>query len=783
MKRLVDNQSWTRSDGKAGQLFVRALFSLVIAALIGGFWLASGSATHVDRTVRIWREQVFPAPASGKIALVEVDARSLAEISTWPWPRSVHGKIVDRLRQAGVETVAFDVDFSSHSSPGEDAAFASALARFDGTVILPTFRQNADSETSRTIDSEPIPVLRNHAMLASVNVFPDADGVMRRYSSGGITSGVPRPSMPALLAGSDGTTDESFWISNAVKPQTIPRYSAVDIVEGHFDKAALRGKTVLIGATAIEMGDRYATQAYGVQPGVVIQAMAAETLLQHLDYREYGPGPLALLALFLCCVIGCLPGGRSRVLATVGMTVMVAALPFLTEYLKWGAFGGSTALVMIAGTFAALALQDAAVRARQRRVTDGDTGLPNMLRLERDIGQHAGDYLFVMAIANLSELMALLGDSGKAQLYGALARRLRGAVGDAAVYLTDNGSLAWCMPFGNAADASEFAMATSSLLVSPIHPDDRPMIVRPAIGVECVSGSRPRETIQHAVLAANAAAASGHKWKLYSQSIADQSGHDQHILASVDDAIANGDIHFLFQPKYSFKAQGFCGAEALARWQHPDLGSIPPDEFIPVLERHGRLTDLTLHSLATIEPLLRTLADAGQSMHIAVNISAPLLFDATFAAQLEQRVQNMGSIRKMLTLEVTESASFEDDSTGFKLLAKLRQMGCRVSIDDYGTGNSTLSYLRRFPADEIKIDKSFVTNLVSDAADAKLVRSTIELAHELGMQVVAEGVEDASCAAALAEMDCDMAQGWHFGRPIGRADLEKLLNHPKSAAA
>ena len=124
----------------------------------------------------------------------------------------------------------------------------------------------------------------------------------------------------------------------------------------HFDKAALRGKTVLIGATAIEMGDRYATQAYGVQPGVVIQAMAAETLLQHLDYREYGPGPLALLALFLCCVIGCLPGGRSRVLATVGMTVIVAALPFLTEYLKWGAFGGSTALVMIAGTFAALAL-------------------------------------------------------------------------------------------------------------------------------------------------------------------------------------------------------------------------------------------------------------------------------------------------------------------------------------------------------------------------------------------------------------------------------------------
>ena len=249
-------------------------------------------------------------------------------------------------------------------------------------------------------------------------------------------------------------------------------------------------------------------------------------------------------------------------------------------------------------------------------------------------------------------------------------------------------------------------------------------------------------------------------------------------MASVDDAIANGDIHFLFQPKYSFKAQGFCGAEALARWRHPDLGSIPPDEFIPVLERHGRLTDLTLHSLATIEPLLRTLADAGQSMHIAVNISAPLLFDATFAAQLEKRVQNMGSIRKMLTLEVTESASFEDDSTGFKLLAKLRQMGCRVSIDDYGTGNSTLSYLRRFPADEIKIDKSFIQGVTQpENRNSAIIAAIVSLATALKMDTTAEGIEAHDELTAMRKLGVGQIQGYIYAPAIGNDDvIEAMLS-------
>lgn len=762
---------------------IETAFALLVAIAAGFMWQSFETATWVDQEMRAQREQQFDLPASGQIALIEIDARSLAEISKWPWPRSAHAALVDQLNDAGADTVAFDIDFSSHSNRKDDAQFAAALERFDGTAILPTFRQTAGANATTTIDSEPIPMLRRHAMLASVNVFPDADGVMRHYSNGGETAGVPRPSMPALLADSAGPTHAHFWISNSVRPESIRRYSAVDIITGRFDKAGLNGKTALVGATAIEMGDRYATQAFGVQPGVVIQAMATETLLQQLDYRDYGVIPLAILAALLSALMGFVRSGLRRNVMTGGAIVTIAVLPFMAEFFKLGTLGSSAAIVMVIGTFAALKARHATALALHRRITDSETGLPNMLGLQQSITEMADRYLFVMNITNLGELLAMAGEERRTQLYDVLIRRIQVTDTIGEVYLTESGWLAWSCELQKVEDASEHAHAICALFVSAIHIGDRAMIVEPAIGIDRIGATQPRKAIQNAVLAAEIAADRSCKWLVHTQAISDSSGLVQLILSEIDDAIATGQVYFTFQPKFSFVDDRYCGAEALVRWKHPKLGPLPPDKFIPVLEKHGRMAELTLHSITVVEPILWQWHIESKDRHLAVNISAPLLSDPIFAKRLEAQLQLLGVARRLLKLEVTESANVEHSGDSIRVLKRIRSLGCKISIDDYGTGNSTLTYLKDFPADEIKIDKSFITDIADNENDRALVRSTIELAHQLKMQVVAEGIEDAECAAILSDMGCDIGQGWHYGKPMMLEDIERLFDDRLKNAA
>lgn len=775
MTSIIQNSSDDRRHQLKNRL-IQSLFAFLVAITAGFIWQSLGIATRIDHDMRAQRERQFNSPASGQIALIEIDARSLAEISKWPWPRSVHATLVDRLNEAGADTVAFDIDFSSHSNLNDDGLFAAALERFEGTAILPTFRQSAGANANSTLDSEPIPILREQAILASVNVVPDADGVMRLYSNGGETAGVPRPSMPALLANSAGATDAQFWISNSVRPDSIRRYSAVDIIKGRFDKSAITGKSVLIGATAIEMGDRYATQSFGIQPGVVIQAMATETLLQQLDHRDFGVVPLAILAATLSAVAGFIRAGTPRTLMTGGAIVTVVMIPIGAEFLKLGAFGSSAAIFMLIITFAALKVHHALALAYHRRMMDTETGLPNMLGLQQGIGGLAEHYLFVMNITNLGELLAMAGEARRAQLYNAIVRRIQATDTIGEVYLTESGWLAWSCELNRVEDANDHANAVCALFISAVYVGDRALIVEPAIGIDCIKATHPREAIRSAVLAAEIAADRSCKWLAHTQAISDSSGLTQLILAELDSAIAEGDISFTFQPKFSLLDRRYCGAEALVRWKHPKLGSIPPDKFIPVLEKHGRMAELTLHSISVVEPILWQWNIEGKDRHLAVNISAPLLSDPIFAEALEAQLQSLGMARRLLQLEVTESANVEHNAVSIRMLERIRSLGCKVSIDDYGTGNSTLSYLKDLPADEIKIDKSFITNIAANEHDQALVRSTIELAHELEMQVVAEGVEDAECAAILSKMGCNIGQGWHFGKPMMLEDLEQLFD-------
>jgi diguanylate cyclase (GGDEF)-like protein len=243
---------------------------------------------------------------------------------------------------------------------------------------------------------------------------------------------------------------------------------------------------------------------------------------------------------------------------------------------------------------------------------------------------------------------------------------------------------------------------------------------------------------------------------------------------------ADGELFLNYQPKYTLDGERIEGVEALLRWKHPLLGMIPPGEFIPVAEGTGIILRLTERVLGLALPQMRRWLDAGHAVPVAVNLSTRCLLDAGLP-DLVQRLLAEHDVRaELLRLEVTESAVMGDAARCMEVLQRLHDLGVRLSIDDFGTGYSSMAYLRRLPVDELKIDRSFVLGMTTTQQDAVLVRTAIDLGHNLGLTVVAEGVEGAEHVAALRRLGCDIAQGFHYARPMTAEQLGALLDRDGS---
>jgi sensor c-di-GMP phosphodiesterase-like protein len=243
----------------------------------------------------------------------------------------------------------------------------------------------------------------------------------------------------------------------------------------------------------------------------------------------------------------------------------------------------------------------------------------------------------------------------------------------------------------------------------------------------------------------------------------DNTLRDWQIEEGLSIALSNGDLELFYQPKIDIQSQSICGAEGLLRWQQQDIS---PDVFIEVAERTGQITELTRFAL---QSAVRQLAEWPQELSavgVAVNLSAGDLNRADLPAIINGALDVWSVSPQRLTVEVTETALMNDPDAAHAILTAIRDLGCRVSIDDFGTGYSSLAYFKKIPADELKIDKSFVFSLLSDAADRNIVSHIIALAHSFGLRVVAEGVENPETLQCLSEMHCDYAQGFLFSKAL-----------------
>jgi diguanylate cyclase (GGDEF)-like protein len=312
--------------------------------------------------------------------------------------------------------------------------------------------------------------------------------------------------------------------------------------------------------------------------------------------------------------------------------------------------------------------------------------------------------------------------------------------------------------------------------------DGRDVLMRPSVGLAMVGADEQITTdalLNRADIAMYSAkrtrSGSVHTFTPEMHQTTADDRDDGGLLDQLRDAIDNVDLTLVYQPKFDLQDGSVVGVEALVRWPHPELGMLGPDRFLPLVRRHGLVRSVTELVLA------RALDDAaewrarGVEVPIAVNISAPSLADLDLPNRVARALADRGVSANTLTVEITEDLLVDNIDRTRTVLDDLRRHGIRVAIDDFGSGYSALSYLRDLPIDEVKLDSHFVIPILVDRRAAAIVRSVIDLAHELGVRTVAEGVEDKETAELLREYGCETVQGYYCSPPVPATDIVDLI--------
>jgi diguanylate cyclase (GGDEF)-like protein len=371
-------------------------------------------------------------------------------------------------------------------------------------------------------------------------------------------------------------------------------------------------------------------------------------------------------------------------------------------------------------------------------------------RINDTFGHHRGDAVLRLVAPRLAEAVGIHGIVG----------RLGGD------------EFAVCLPGASADVARLAAGAIERALAAPSSIEGLPLKIGASIGIACYPehGDDESTLVQRADAALYVAKAQHSGVEIwvpgYEVSHPDMLG----IALEMSGALDRGEIVVHYQPKISLADGAVTGVEALVRWQHPERGMIPPGVFVPHAERTGLMQRLTRHVLqAALRDRDAWLAE-GLALDVAVNISVSLL-DRDLPGELRSLLAQHSCEPEAVTLEITEDTVMADPELATEVLGMLAELGVRLSIDDFGTGYSSLAYLKNLPVCEIKIDRAFVGQLTQQADDAMIVRSTIDLGHNLGLEVVAEGIEDEATWNALRSLGCEYGQGFYMSKPIPAEEI------------
>lgn len=447
---------------------------------------------------------------------------------------------------------------------------------------------------------------------------------------------------------------------------------------------------------------------------------------------------------------------------------------------------GELGLVMNARDISERVAQTAALR--HQALHDALTDLPNRILFRESLQQgilNAQRYkkplaLLLLDLDRFREINDTFGHHWGDTLLRQVSGRLQGALRKSDLIARLGGDeFAVLLPnTGDLSGATRVAMRIMSLLEHAFVVEGHTLNVGASIGIALFPqhGEDADTLMRRADIAMYAAKRSSGGYAVY-QPEQDYHTPDRLLLAGeLRQAIESDHLLLHYQPKANFDTGRVAHVEALVRWRHPQRGIVPPDQFIPLAEQTGLIRPLCLWVLNDALHQCALWKREGIGLHVAVNLSMRNLQDPRLPDTIIKLLERWNLEPTWLEVEITESALAADPERALEILTRLSDMGVRIAIDDFGTGYSSLAYLKRLPVDEIKIDKSFVLGMTMDENDATIVRSTIDLGHNLGLKVVAEGIEDQATWDLLAAWGCDFAQGYFLSRPLPAVDFSKWLH-------
>jgi diguanylate cyclase len=744
---------------------LKTLLWAALLAAVAGIWQIGAP---IDLMMQIAKGNLQSRNASGEIVVVSVDDKSVQQLNAWPWPRRYHGELLDKLIAAGASEVVFDDSFEIATDRADDAAFENAAKRNPTKVSLAA-RFNIDTYGEHNSYSLPIAALRSTTKMANVNLLKDDFDRVTRLPINATLAGSLTPSISARLAGIQSQSLDTFPIDFSILFETIPTISAVDVIKSEPNALDLHGKRVVVGITASNSkflipipGHRYVRDVY-------IHALGAETLLNGVPIEVSWAIPAAI-ALLSAIIFLLFPKRRIALFLGVCGTILVLSIPFMIS--RFNAFTEvAPALILLV----CVAVRHGwRVYSERSSTTNSETGLPNLNALAR-LANSPDTAMIVAKIRNFSEIMAMLPRDYYPELIAAIAKRLVLSAEVVALYQGDEGVFAWLVKDEDISSVPDMVEGLHSFFLVPVQIGPHRIDINVNFGIDRTPNRSTGNRYAAALLAAEEAGAAQMKWKEYDSAQIVGASWKLSLASSLDEGIDKGQIWVAFQPKLDLRTGAIVGAEALARWTHPEKGEVGPADFVAAAEANDRVERLSAYIFdKAIAAAAEIVAEHG-SFNMAVNLSARLVDRVGTYPMICEALERYGFDPHLLTVELTETARIANNDSAIELVTKLRALGIKISIDDYGTGLANLNYISAIPADEIKIDRSFVGNMRGLGNDREIVKSTIDLAHQLGRVAVAEGIEDAVTLADLQSIHCDVAQGFFISRPIRLAELTTFL--------
>jgi len=881
---------------------------------------AGGQLDFLERAAVDARARLLQHEVDSDIVIVGIDAVSIAELDTWPWPRHHHARLIERLAAAGAQQVFLDIDFSSPSRDLDDARLEAALGAWTGTpIILPAFLQQASGADTGVVLRRPLDRFARHVMLVSANQLLDGDSLVRRFRPTWRDGQHELPSVVRLLYPS--LPDEAdLPIDYSIAPSSFNYVSYAELLAGRVDPGELHGRTVFVGATAIELNDILAAPVHRALPGVVVQALSLETARQGIARSPPQWFQLATLAALaaLTAAMGRSLGWRACLAGVIAIlasqtATFVLAYSWARLSIEFAAPVLVTIAVFLAGTLRSLDEQtlrafayalglrrrDALLRSivdsssdailcvdasgvvrianpassrlfagdgaglresqlaslvpalRDRplaalagsvmetpgvtragaefpveltvsRVADADeelytviardvseriaqqreleyrathdalTALPNRAALVadieavlRDCSDAAPAALLMLDLCRFKEVNDTLGHDAGDRILREVTRRFLATIGDRGVLARIGGDEFTAMlPHCDGAAAADVARSLAAALRTPIDAQGVAIDIGVSIGIaRAPHDARDAWTLlQRADVAMYVAKRGMATSEFYDEARDANSVRRLAMVASLRSAIGTPALQLKYQPKVNLRSGRVEGVEALLRWQDATMGAIGPAEFMPLAESTDLVRPLTEWTIVEALAQATRWRTAGLPLRIAVNLSARLLQDASFPQRLQVLLAACEELPGSLELEVTESAMMVDLPRALSIIRQIAELGVPIAIDDYGTGFSSLGYLRDLPVHALKLDKSFVTDVESRVDNRVIVASTVAMAHALSLEVVAEGVETQWTADYLARAGCDHAQGYLYSPALPAGECFEWVRRFNAAA-